>query len=111
MNGKATKLMDTVYKCLGECNNCFEACLMEDDVKKMRACIRADNDCATICTNVLAYKGREDFLDIDLIRLCENSCLACGNICKEHEDMDHCQKCAKACFDCAKVCNDYVKAS
>lgn len=111
MNDKATKLMDAVYNCLGACNHCFEACLMEEDIDMMRACIRSDRDCAIICADVLAFKGREEFLDIDLIRLCENTCLTCANDCKEHEHMEHCQECAKACFDCAEACSSYVKAS
>ena len=108
MNGKKAKLMDAVYKCIGACNNCFESCLMEDDVAELRACIRSDRDCAEICNSVLAYKGREEFLDIDLVRLCENSCNACGKECERH-DMEHCQECARACFACAEACSDFVK--
>lgn len=110
MNGKASKLMDAVFECVGKCNMCYEACLQEDDIDMMRACIRSDKDCADICATVLSYKGREEFMDIDLVKLCEKSCLACGKECEKHEKMEHCQDCAKACFACAEACSDYVNA-
>ncbi|SFC38985.1 protein of unknown function [Alkalibacterium subtropicum] len=110
MTAKAEKLMDAVYACVGACNHCYEACLQEEAIDMLRACIRSNKDCADICTNVLAYKGREEFLDYDLVKLCENSCQACAKDCEEHEDMEHCQKCAKACNDCAEACHDYINA-
>lgn len=42
-------LLDMVLECQKACNNCFYACLKEDDVKMMAECIRLDRECAEAC--------------------------------------------------------------
>ena len=107
MDDTLQKVMDAAYDCLQACNNCYDACLQEDDIDMMRECIRTDRECAEMCLNVLSYAGRSGVVLTDLISLCEKACQTCGNECARH-DHDHCQTCAKACFACADACREYV---
>lgn len=101
-------LMDTVLECQKACNNCFDACLKEDDVKMMAECIRSDRECADMCSIVLDFAQRDSKILPELLQACIKSCEVCADECEKH-DHDHCQECAKACRACAKVCKEYLE--
>ena len=100
-------LLDTVLECQKTCNNCFYACLKEDDVKMMAECIRLDRECADLCGLVVDFAQRDSDRLPEMLELCANACDACADECEKHE-MDHCQQCAKACRECAQACRDYA---
>jgi len=54
MNETVEPLVRTVTACQAACNNCFDACLEEDDVKMLAECIRLDRECADACRNYAA---------------------------------------------------------
>lgn len=95
------------FECQKVCNNCFDACLKEDNVKMMAECIRLDRECADICALVATFSSREGKVTSELIQLCATICQACGEECEKHEH-DHCQRCAKTCFECAELCRAYA---
>lgn len=101
-------LLNTVLECQKTCNNCFYACLKEDDVKMMAECIRLDRECADLCGLVVDFAQRESDRLPEILELCANACDACADECEKH-DMDHCQACAKACRECATACREYAK--
>ena len=100
-------LLDTVLECQKACNNCFDACLKEDDVKMMAECIRLDRECADLCGLVLDFAQRDSDRLPEILALSANASDACADECEKH-DMDHCQKCAKACRESAQACREYA---
>ena len=100
-------LLDMVVECQKACNNCFYACLKEDDVKMMAECIRLDRECADLCGLVVDFAQRESDRLPEILELCTKACDACADECEDH-DMDHCKKCAKACRECAEACREYA---
>lgn len=100
-------LMNALGRCITHCNHCADACLDEDNVKKMVACIRLDRACAEVCSalhQILATR----YADIDdLVRYCQKICEACAEECGKHEHQ-HCKDCADACRDCADACANYL---
>lgn len=95
------------FECQQVCNQCFDACLKDDNVKMMVECIQLDRECADICALVATFAHRDSAVKIDLISLCATICQACGKECEQH-DSQHCQQCAKTCFECAELCRAYV---
>lgn len=100
-------LVETLLACQQACNHCFYACLEEDDVKMMAACIRLDRECADICSITLDFLQRESNILPEILEACIKSCEACADECEKH-DHDHCQQCAKACRECADACRNYL---
>ena len=108
MTNTVAPLLDIVLECQKACNNCFYACLKEEDhVKHMTECIRLDRECADLCGLVLDFSQRESALLPEILELCAKACDACAAECETH-DMDHCQRCAKACRTCAEACREYI---
>lgn len=102
--------LDTYASCLEACNRCADycdmcsvACLKEDNVKMMGACIRLDMDCAAICRLTAGYLARDSKNIEQICRLCAEICDQCAEECSKH-DTEHCQKCAEACKRCAEEC-------
>lgn len=106
MSKSLDSLMDALLKCQKACNNCFDACLNEDNVDMMAECIRSDRECADMCGIVLDYAQRDSKILPELLQACIKSCEACADECEDH-DHDHCQRCAKACRACAEECKAY----
>jgi len=46
---KNQELIDALNNCAIECSHCAMACLDEEDVKMLTACIKLDIDCAEVC--------------------------------------------------------------
>jgi hypothetical protein len=101
--GKNTTLLKALNDCALECNYCFAACLVEQNVKMLSKCIKLDVDCASICqlTSSLIARGSEH--GIHLLKECAEICDACASECERH-DMEHCKACAEECRVCADEC-------
>ena len=107
MKKEFLQLAEKTFEFQRVCNECFDACLEEEDVKMMVDCIRLDRECADICSFVTTIISRQSAMPSDLLALCANICQACGKECEKH-DMDHCQRCAKVCLECAELCRQAV---
>lgn len=97
-------LLSTLAECAAACNNCSTACLSEEDVKMMAACIKLDIDCAQFCEVTAAFVARNSDHAKHLLRECAEICEKCAEVCGKHADMDHCKVCAEACRECAEAC-------
>lgn len=89
--------------CVAACNFCASACLKEDNVQMMAACIANDIDCGEICRTVSILLARDSAHGKHLLKECIEVCEACAKECSRY-DMDHCKACAKACAECADAC-------
>lgn len=88
------------------CNDCYTSSL-EEDANHMKACIRLNRECATICSafeQALSYNTA--FIQ-EYAKLCKTACVACGDECSKHNH-DHCKKCAESCYACAKECAQLI---
>jgi hypothetical protein len=101
--------IDACVQCAEECEHCANACLSEQDVKKMAECIRLDRDCAEICWSAAAWMSRDSQSAVDICRLCAEVCDACGAECEKHQ-AEHCQRCSEACRRCAEECRQMAGA-
>lgn len=104
---KNQKLITSLQECVRHCWHCADACLEEDDLKKMVECIRLDRECAEICdltAKLLAINGSKA---ATMVKTCEAICRQCAEECDKH-DMQHCQDCAEACRECVKACESYA---
>lgn len=98
-----------VFECQQACNDCFDACLQEEEVNHLTECIHLDRECADICGVVANFAAREGAVTNDLISICATICKACGDECAKHADHhEHCRKCAAACENCAQICREYL---
>lgn len=107
---KKTNLMQALAQCIEACGTCASSCLNEADVKKMKACIATDLDCADICSAALQILSRDSAHSDAVIKACKTICESCEKTCQSH-DMEHCQKCAKACKACAEACDAYLSVN
>jgi hypothetical protein len=102
-------LIQALNNCAAECNNCATACLDEDNIKMMTACIKLDMDCATICTATATLLSRNSKHGKHLLKECIEICIACAEACEKHADMyQHCKVCAAACRASAKACKEMM---
>lgn len=112
-DSSAIKLLTKTVLCSTTCYTCADACLAEDEPKKLESCIRLNLDCASICestSQLLARPGsaNHDFL-YKLIEACKDVCLSCAEECEKHAQMhEHCRLCAQACRDCAQACEELM---
>ena len=99
-------LLDALATCAAECNNCFTACLDEQDVKMLVRCIKLDRDCADICMLTASLIARGSEHGKHLLKECAEVCTACAEECEKHAamGMEHCRTCAEACRACAEAC-------
>jgi len=103
------KCIDACLRCAAMCNHCASACLKENDVKMMTACIQLDMECATACYAAAQLMSLGSDRADEYCRLCVDLCEACAEECGRH-DNQHCQECARACRDCAEECVQMVAA-
>lgn len=94
--------------CAAVCSHCATACLQEEDINMLSRCIQLDLDCADICHLAAKLMARGSEFSERICFICAEICEACGEECKKHKNMDHCQECAEACFDCAKICREMI---
>lgn len=102
--------LDACRACTVACLACAKACAAEKDAAHLQACIRLDQDCASVCTalgDVLARGSSPNAAVLDpLLAACIASCGACAKECELHGEMgmDHCTACAEACRACESAC-------
>ncbi len=101
-----TDFLRKLAECAAACENCMDACLDEDDVKKMVKCIKTDRDCAKICQVTASFVASNSPHASHLVKECEEICRLCAQECEQH-DMEHCQACAKACRTCEAACKSF----
>ncbi|WP_187264673.1 four-helix bundle copper-binding protein [Pontibacter beigongshangensis] len=101
-------LIRTLAECAAACNHCSVACLQEEDIKMMVACIRLDMDCAKICLAAQDYVARDSRYAREILQQCAKICRDCGEECDKHK-AEHCKICAEACFRCAEACEQYQR--
>lgn len=97
------------FECAQTCTVCADACLGEDMVSDLSACIRTDLDCADICTttgNILSRQtGRNTGVTRAVLQACRTACAVCAEECESHAGMhEHCRICAEACRRCEAAC-------
>lgn len=110
------KLLACVQACLEcgrNCTACADACLAEEMVADLRACIRTNQDCATICAATAEVLTRLTANNTDitgsLVEACRIACRVCAEECERHADMhDHCRVCAESCRRCEATCNEML---
>lgn len=102
-------LLAVLAECAAACNYCSTACLKEEDVKMMSACIRLDMDCSQICSVTADFVSRGSDHAVHLLKECVEICEKCAEECGKHKHMDHCRACADACKNCATACTAALK--
>ena len=103
--------IEACFHCAGICHSCADACLSEDMVKELAACIRLDLDCADVCfatgTLLLRRTGSNEEVMRRMLDTCAAACRACAEECERHADHHmHCKHCAQACRECERACMD-----
>ncbi|KGX92737.1 hypothetical protein N781_15645 [Pontibacillus halophilus JSM 076056 = DSM 19796] len=101
------KAISALHDCMAACNHCFDACLQEENIDHMRACIRLDRECADMCGYLEHALLRNSPFVGELAQACAVICDRCREECGKH-DHDHCQQCAEACRTCADVCRQLL---
>jgi hypothetical protein len=102
---KNIALIKALNNCATECSHCAMACLGEEDVKMLTACIKLDIDCAEVCRLTASLLSRGSEHGIHLLKECAELCDACAEECDKHSHMEHCKRCAFVCRDCAEECS------
>ncbi|MFC6998221.1 four-helix bundle copper-binding protein [Rufibacter roseus] len=102
-------VIDALINCYLSCEHCASACLEEDNVKMMAACIKLDRDCADICKLTATFLARGSEHGKHLLQECIELCQKCGDECAKHE-ADHCKQCAEACYRCVEACRSLATA-
>ncbi|XAS68157.1 four-helix bundle copper-binding protein [Micrococcaceae bacterium Sec5.7] len=105
----------TCFQCAQACTACADACLGEDMVADLTACIRTDLDCSDIRAatgNVLSRQtGGNAHTIRALLEACRPACAACAEDCERHAGMhEHCRICAEACRRCEAACTALLAA-
>lgn len=110
---EAFALVQATAECVATCTTCADACLEESDPTSLRACIRANLDCADICATtgrLIARPGQQDQESLRAqLDACATACRACATECERH-DHDHCTVCAESCRECADACEAMIQA-
>lgn len=106
----AQECVEACYECAAICASCADACLAEEEVAQLVACIRLNLDCADVCEltgRLFARPSRRDAPSLGLqLDACAAICRACGDECERHaRHMEHCRICAEACRRCAEACD------
>ncbi|MEE6273166.1 four-helix bundle copper-binding protein [Georgenia sp. MJ206] len=103
------RTIDALVECAQACTACADACLSEEMVAELRACIRRNLDCADICAATATVLTRQAGYDESVARAqlqaCVLACRSCGDECASHAEMhEHCKVCAEACRRCEEAC-------
>ncbi|MCO4754085.1 MAG: four-helix bundle copper-binding protein [Bacteriovoracaceae bacterium] len=110
---KGQELISKAVLCSTTCFTCADACLSEDNLEKLRTCIRLNLDCATICEATVQILARPASINTSFakkqIEACMEVCIACAEECEKHSDIhQHCKICAQTCRDCVKACEEFI---
>ena len=101
--------IEACFVCGQVCTACADACLAEEMVIDLRACIRTDLDCADICMTtgrILARQTQSDWRLVQgQLQACATACQLCATECEKHANQhEHCRLCAEACRHCETMC-------
>lgn len=114
---EALRAIEAAARCAQACTVCADACLGEDNVGHLVACIRLNLDCAEVCHVTATLLTRPSHRDAPALRAqlqaCSEICRACAQECASHageHDMEHCAICAEACRGCAEACDAMAAA-
>lgn len=102
--------IDACLACAIECDHCASACLNEQNVQDMVACIKLDMDCALICSLAAKLMASGSEYSQDICVLCAKICRDCEKECEKHQHMEHCKRCSEACRRCAEECEKMIAA-
>lgn len=102
-------------ECGQVCTLCADACLAEEMVADLRACIRLNLDCADLCVataRVLArHAGDQGTAVAAQLEACRRACQSCAEECEKHATMhEHCRVCAEVCRRCEQACQQLIAA-
>lgn len=114
-SGLLGECIDAAAACVEVCGLCAAACLSEDAVADLAACVRTDLDCADVCYATGRVLSRLAAGPTDAVRPVIEACLAacrvCAADCESHADHhEHCRLCAQACRRCEQACSDLLLA-
>ena len=109
VSGPLAECVKRCFSCAQSCTMCADACLGEENIDRLRRCIRLDLDCSDVClaTGVIATRSTEtnEAVLVQLLELCANACQACAEECEKHASHhDHCKVCAAECRRCEESC-------
>lgn len=96
-------IVELIYKCAAECDYCASLCLEEEEMDRMRDCIKLNIMCADICRTTAMAISRESQYTHNLLEECAKICRECAEECEKHQP-DHCKRCADICHNCADYC-------
>lgn len=105
--------IEACFDCDLTCTMCADACLGEDMVAELVACIRLNLDCADVCSATGHLLSRQTTPNWDVLRAqleaCVAACQACAAECEKHAGMhEHCRVCAEACRRCEEACRSLL---
>ena len=105
--------IEACFDCAATCTSCADACLGEESVAELVACVRINLDCADVCEatgHVLTRQTAfEPALGRIMLEACALACRACADECDRHAaHHEHCRVCAEACRRCEQACNDLL---
>jgi len=106
--------IDAVSACATACTGCVDASLAERDPSPLRATIRADQDCADICTTTAHVLSRRTAADLNVLRslveACRVACRRSVDAARSHADRsDHCRVCTEACRAAEMACAELLR--
>ena len=108
MDAPKEAVLTLLYNCIAACENCYSACLREEDASRMADCIITDRECADVCKLTAQFVATDSRFADKALQLCIDICIACEEVCRKHP-MDHCQTCADACHQCHLACAEYMR--
>lgn len=97
--------IDACTKCAQICQECFNMCLQEADVKQRTNCIKTLQDCAGACELAVCIMSRSTGNIKEVCNFCAIICEKCASECDMFKDQ-HCPTCADTCRQCASECRD-----
>lgn len=101
--------IERCLECAQACTACADACLSQETVSELRACIALDLQCADLCSATARVLSR-DFTHAHavvehLLQACVLACGECATECERHAGHHrHCALCAESCRRCAVAC-------
>lgn len=109
------RCIEEALSCAQACTACADACLAEPALAGLRGCIRANLDCANICSTAGLIATRQTggnlTLVIEVLNACALACRLCGDECERHAGKrDYCRICALACRRCEEACGEAIAA-
>ncbi|MHB8996098.1 MAG: four-helix bundle copper-binding protein [Armatimonadota bacterium] len=107
--------IEECYSCAQICKTCADACLGEEQIDRLRKCIRLNLSCAAICETTGGLMSMPGDMNMKLtqqqMQACVTACEVCGEECRRHAEYhEHCRICADECDRCAEVCRSMMTA-